>query len=124
MVSPDLMGRDRLHLLYVSQFPPGPATFGAQRRMEGLRAAPASRHDITGVSLIAPDLDASAARRAMSAYCQDVVLVPARAWQGPGKRLLQMRSLFSSRSFERGFHDLPALRTTLDSLLSRHAFDV
>jgi len=118
------MGRDRLHLLHLSQFPPGPATFGAQRRMEGLLAALARRHDITGFSLIAPDLDASAARRAMSAYCQEVVLVPARAWRGPGKRLLQMRSLFSSRSFERGFHDLPALRTALDSLLSRRAFDV
>src|SRR6267143_5337563 len=118
------MGRDRLHLLYLSQFPPGPPTFGAQRRMEGLMAALARRHEITGVSLIAPDLDPSAATRSMRAYCQEVVLVPARAWQGSGKRLQQMRSLLSTRSFERGFHDLPALRRALDSLLARRAFDV
>jgi len=118
------MGRDRLHLLFLSQFPPGPPTFGAQRRMEGLMAALARRHDVTGVALLAPDLDASAALRAMRAYCEEVVLVPARAWQGPRKRLLQLRSLLSTRSFERGFHDLPALRRALDSLLSRRAFDV
>src|SRR5712664_1189716 len=92
--------------------------------MEGLMAALARRHDVTGVALLAPDLDASAALRAMRAYCEEVVLVPARAWQGPRKRLLQLRSLLSTRSFERGFHDLPALRRALDSLLSRRAFDV
>ena len=118
------MGRDRLDLLYLSQFPPSPPTFGAQRRMQGLMAALAARHDITAVSLITPDLDAGAAQRAMREYCREVVLVPARAWQGAHKRLLQLRSLFSSRSHERRFFDVPGLRRMLDSLLSRRAFDV
>src|SRR6266852_2852063 len=104
------MGRDRLNLLYVSQFPPSPPTFGAQRRMQGLMAALAARHDITAVSLITPDLDAGAAQRAMREYCREVVLVPARAWHGAHKRLLQLRSLFSSRSYERHFFDVPGLR--------------
>jgi len=118
------MVTDRLDLLYLSQFPPSPPAFGAQRRMEGLMAALARRHDITAVSLITPDLDPGEAERAMRAYCREVVLVPARPWQGPRKRLVQLRSVFSARSFERRFYDLPALRKALDSLLSRRAFDV
>ena len=113
-----------MDLLYLSQFPPSPPTFGAQRRMQGLMAALAARHDITAVSLITPDLDAGAAQRAMREYCREVVLVPARAWHGAHKRLLQLRSLFSSRSYERYFFDVPGLRRTLDSLLSQRAFDV
>ncbi len=118
------MGRDRLNLLYVSQFPPAPPTFGAQRRMQGLMAALARRHDLTAVSLISPDLDTATVERALRAYCREVVLVPGWPWQGPHKRLRQLRSLLSIRSFERGFYDMPALRRALDSLLSRRAFDV
>jgi glycosyltransferase involved in cell wall biosynthesis len=118
------MVRDRLDLLYLSQFPPSPPTLGAQRRMEGLMAALARHHDITAVSLISPDLDAARTERAMRGYCREVALVPAQPWRGPRKRLVQLRSLFSSRSFERRFYDLPALRKVLDSLLSRRAFDV
>jgi glycosyltransferase involved in cell wall biosynthesis len=98
--------------------------FGAQRRMQGLMAALAARHDITAVSLIPPGLDAAVARRAMGEYCREVVLVPARAWHGTYKRLLQLRSLFSSGSYERRFFDVPGLRRMLDSLLSRRAFDI
>jgi polysaccharide biosynthesis protein PslH len=118
------MGRDRLDLLYLSPFPPGPPTFGAQRRIEGLMRALARRHDITAVSLIPPDFDAAAAERAMREYCREVALVPAPPWQGLRKRLLQLRSLLSTRSFERCNSDVPALRKVLDSFLSRRAFDV
>jgi glycosyltransferase involved in cell wall biosynthesis len=118
------MGRDRLDLLYLSQFPPSPPTFGAQRRMQGLMAALAARHDITAVALLPPELDAGAAERAMREYCREVVLVPARPWHGTYKRLLQLRSLFSTQSYERRFFDVPGLRRMLDSLLSRRAFDI
>ena len=118
------MGRDRLDLLYLSPFPPSPPTFGAQRRVQGLMAAGGGRHDITAVSLITPELDAGSAERAMREYCREVVLVPARPWRGAQKRMLQARSLVSSRSFERRLYDLPRLRRVLDSLLSRRAFDV
>ena len=118
------MQRERLDLLYLSQFPPAPPTFGAQRRMDGLMAALSRRHDLTAVSLVSPDLDRGAVERALRAYCRDVVLVPGRPWRGAHKRLGQLRSLASTRSFERGFYDRPALRRVLHSLLSRHACDV
>jgi len=87
-------------------------------------AALGQRHDITAVSLITPDLDAGVAERAMRRYCRDVRLVPARPWYGTGKRLLQLRALASTRSFERRLFDLPALRRTLRDLLGTRPFDV
>src|SRR6266404_5505313 len=119
-----MMGRERLHLLYVSPFPPGPPTFGAQRRIQGLLSALARHHDVSAVSLIPPHLDAGETERSMRPYCQDVILVPGRPWQGPRKRLGQLRSLFSHRSFERRSQDIPALRAAIDSLLSRRQFDI
>jgi polysaccharide biosynthesis protein PslH len=114
----------RLQLLYVSQFPPSPPSYGAQRRIQGLLTALSSRHDVTAVALISPDLDAKVAERAMRAYCKEVVLVQARPWAGTGKRLLQLRALFSGRSFEHHLFNLPALRPLLKRLLSEQAFDV
>jgi polysaccharide biosynthesis protein PslH len=115
---------ERLQLLYLSQFPPSPPSYGAQRRIQGLLTALSHRHDITCVSLIAPDLDAKEAERAMLAYCKAVVLVPSRPWAGWGKRLLQLRSLVSARSYEHHFFNLRALRPVLARLLTSKAFDV
>jgi glycosyltransferase involved in cell wall biosynthesis len=87
-------------------------------------AALARRHRITGVAVVTTDYDAGVAERAMREYCEEAVLVPARAWDGPGKRLKQLGSLFSPRSFVRSLYDLPALRKVLDGLLSTRAYDV
>jgi len=86
-------------------------------------AALARRHRITGVSLIGPSFERDAVERAMSAYCEEVVLVPARRDRGLGKRLLQMRSVLSPHSFERHFATVPALQTALDGLLRRRRYD-
>ena len=90
------MTRDRLNLLYLSQFPPGPPRYGAQRRIQGLMRALSRNHDITSVALITPDLDPAEAQRAGGEYCREVVLVPSRRWEGLAKRLLQARSLLST----------------------------
>lgn len=118
------MSPDALELLFVSHFPPSPATFGAQRRIEGLMGALARRHRITGLSLVGPDFEAPAARRAMEAYCREVVLVPGRPERGLRKRLLQLAALASPASFERRHCSVPALRAALGELLSRRRFDV
>ncbi len=118
------MANDRLRLLFLSQFPPSPPTFGAQRRIQGVMAALAKRHDVFGVSLITPDLDAAEAAQAMNEYCREVVLVPARPWQGSAKRVMQLRSLLSRRSFEARSFDLPDLRRALDRVLSANVIDV
>ncbi|MGO9829400.1 MAG: glycosyltransferase family 4 protein [Myxococcaceae bacterium] len=118
------MSARRLQLLYLSQFPPSPPTYGAQRRIAGLLAALAKSHDVTAVAVISPDLNAAEAERSMRSYCKQVVLVPGRPWAGMGKRLLQVRALLSKRSFEHHFFNLRPLRPLLQRLLSQTAFDV
>lgn len=108
----------------MSAFPPSPPTFGAQRRIQGLMAGLARRHDVSAVSLIGSELDAAVAERAMREYCREVVLVPSRPTDGVGKRLIQLRSLASRRSFERHFTTVPALARALDRVLTSRRFDV
>jgi glycosyltransferase involved in cell wall biosynthesis len=43
---------------------------------------------------------------------------------GSGKRSLQLRSLLSSRSYERVVHDRESLQSALDQMVERHRFDV
>lgn len=118
------MTRERLRLLFLSQFPPSPPTFGAQRRIHGLMSALSRRHDVLGVALITPDMDASTCERAMREYCREAVLVPARPWQGPSKRLMQLRSLASRKSFESRAFDLPELRRAIHGVLRAQPIDV
>jgi glycosyltransferase involved in cell wall biosynthesis len=118
------MSPGRLDLVFVSMFPPGPATFGAQRRIEGLMTGLAARHRVSSVALVGPELDQAAAERAMRAYCEEVVLVPGRAERGPRRRLLELRSLVSPWSFERCQVSVPALQRALHDLLRRRRRDV
>jgi glycosyltransferase involved in cell wall biosynthesis len=61
----------------------------------------------------------------MEAYCREVVLVPnPYGREGRAKRLLQLRSLASTRSFERLRVTVPALQRALDQVLRARRFDV
>jgi glycosyltransferase involved in cell wall biosynthesis len=85
----------------------------------------ALRHDLTAATLVDDEFDAEECRRAMQAYCREVVMVPNRyGREGLAKRLLQLRSLASTRSFERLRVTLPALQQTLDRVLCARRFDV
>jgi glycosyltransferase involved in cell wall biosynthesis len=85
----------------------------------------ARRHDLTAAMLVDDEFDADECRRAMQAYCREVVLVPnPYGREGLTKRLLQLRSLASTRSFERLRVTLPALQQSLDRLLRARRFDV
>jgi glycosyltransferase involved in cell wall biosynthesis len=117
--------RDRLSILYVSPMPPSPPRFGAQARMHGLMTSLARRHDVTAVSLVDHEFDVEDCRRAMQAYCRDVILVPnPYGRNGAIKRALQLRSLASLHSFERHRCSVPALQRALDHVLSAERFDV
>jgi len=120
------MSRERLNILFLAPFAPSPATFGAQRRVEGLMAALGRRHEISVVSVVPDDHDAHASERAMREYSKEVVLVsrPGSSWEGAGKRLLQVRSLLSSRSLVRGLYNLRSVREVLDRLLSARPYDI
>jgi glycosyltransferase involved in cell wall biosynthesis len=61
----------------------------------------------------------------MQAYCRDVVLVQnPYGRDGVAKRLLQLRSLVSTRSFDRLRVTVPALQQALDRVLRARRFDV
>jgi glycosyltransferase involved in cell wall biosynthesis len=93
--------------------------------MHGLMTELARRHDVTAVALIDHVLlDADECRRAMEAYCREVVLVPVPHLGDLTKRLLQLRSLASTRSFERLLFTVPALQPSLDRLLRARRFDI
>jgi glycosyltransferase involved in cell wall biosynthesis len=83
------------------------------------------RHDLTAVMLVGDEFDAEECRRAMQAYCREVVLVPnPHVGKGLAKRLLQLRSLASTRSFERLQNAVPAMQRVLDRVLRAKRFDV
>jgi glycosyltransferase involved in cell wall biosynthesis len=111
------MNRERLNILCVSQMPASPPRFGAQARTHGILTQLARRHDVTAAMLIDDEFDTDECRRAMQGYCRDVV-------NGPAKRLMQARSLASTRSFERLRVTLPAMQRTLDRVLRTERFDI
>jgi sugar transferase (PEP-CTERM/EpsH1 system associated) len=118
------MASARLSLLYVSQFPPSPPRYGAQVRMHGLITAMAERHDVWAVSLAESAADAQASAQAMRAYCRDVAMVvDAGAASLARKRLLQLRSLASTHTFERHLFTVPALQRRIDAFLRARRFD-
>ena len=99
--------------------------FGAQRRVHGMLRALSRRHHVTAVAIVdghADDLEAT--RRAMREVAEEVDLVALRPWTGVGKRLLQLGTLLSPRSFVHGLHGGPPLRRALARQLRRGAFDV
>lgn len=119
------MSPERLNILYVSQLPASPPRFGAQARIHGLMTELARRHDLTAAVLVDDEFDIDECRTAMQTYCSEVVLVPnpySRA--GTTKRLLQLRSLVSSQSFERLRVAVPAFQQALNQLLRSKRFDV
>src|SRR5215468_4588826 len=120
------MSPERLSLLFVSHMPASPPRFGAQARVHGLMTQLARRHDLTAVMLVDDDeFDAEECRRAMLAYCCEVVLVPnPYVRQGLAKRLLQLQSLASTQSFERLLVTVPAMQRALDRVLRARRFDV
>ena len=93
--------------------------------MQGLMTQLARRHDLTAVMLVDDEFDADECRRAMQAYCREAVMVPnPYGREGLTKRLLQLRSLASTPSFERLRVTLPVLQQTLDQILRARRFDV
>jgi polysaccharide biosynthesis protein PslH len=93
--------------------------------MHGLMTELAQRHDLTAVTLVDDEFDAEECRRAMQAYCREVVMVPnPYVRQGLAKRLLQLQSLASTRSFERLQVTVPAMQRALDRVLRARRFDV
>jgi glycosyltransferase involved in cell wall biosynthesis len=93
--------------------------------MHGLMTQLAKRHDLTVAVLLDDEFDAEECRQALRSYCDEVVLVPnPRGRQGIAKRLLQVRSLASTQSFERMRVTLPEFQRRLDQILRGKRFDL
>ena len=119
------MSPERLDILFVSQIPASPPRFGAQARIHGLMTQLARRHDLTAVMLVDDEFDIEECRRSMQEYCREVVLVPnPYGREDLRKRLLQVRSLVSTCSFERLRVTVPALQQALNGALRTRRFDV
>ena len=116
---------ERLSILHVSQMPSSPPRFGAQARMHGLMTGLARRNDLTAISLVDDEFDVEDCRRAMSAFCREVILLPnPRGRGGVRKRVLQLRSLASRHSFEHLLSAHDTLQDAIDGCLQRGRFDV
>jgi polysaccharide biosynthesis protein PslH len=119
------MSPRRLHILCVSHMPASPPRSGAQARVHGLMTQLAQRHDLTVAMLFDHEFDAEECRRAMLAYCHEVVLISnPYGREGLTKRLLQFRSLASTRSYERLRVTVPALQQALSRVLCTTRFDI
>jgi len=93
--------------------------------MHGLMTQLARHHDLTAVMLVDDEFDIEECRQAMQAYCREVVLVKnPYGREGLLKRLLQLRSLASTQSFDRLRATVPALQRALDQVLRSKQFDV
>jgi glycosyltransferase involved in cell wall biosynthesis len=115
---------ERLKVLFLTPMPPGKATIGAQRRIQGLLAYLSRRHDVTAVSLVPPGSDPETTRLGLLEHAAEAVVVPTAMFGKFGKRSTQLRSLVSADSFLRRIHTVSALQGTLDDLLGRRRFDV
>ena len=120
------MSEGRLSILYVSPMPASPPRFGAQARMHGLMTQLARRHDLTVVMLVD---NTSLRSRSAGGPCR---LTAAMSCWSPDrtsgkasrKRLLQLQSLASTRSFERRLAAVPEMQRALDRVLRAKRFDL
>ena len=116
----------RLKMLFVTPYLPSPPRFGGQRRLAGLMAGLARSHEVSVLSFVDPREDNSSSIRATETYCKKVIAVPNErvALATTRKRLLQLRSLLSRRSFARFVFHSGALSKALDRLLGEEPYDI
>ena len=118
------MTSDALKVLLLSPIAPSPPRFGAQARTHGLFTNLARRHEITAVIVHDDEGVPQESGEIMRSYCKDVHFVrnPHRASGWP-RRLLQLRSWISLKSYQRLNSMVPGLQTRLDEILTGQRFD-
>jgi glycosyltransferase involved in cell wall biosynthesis len=115
----------RLKVLFVTPYLPGPPIFGGQRRMHGLMNALSREHEISVLSLVDATVDQAKGLEDAKSYCRNVVTVSdRRRLEGKKKRVLQLGSVFSRRSWEWELFVRPALQKALDRHFTEQAYDI
>jgi len=109
-----------LKILFVAPYLPSPPLSGGQRRLEGLIRGLSARHEVS--LLCFAESDPGETRE----YCHQLVTVDfdSRGVAVSRRRLLQLRSLVSIRSFEHRLFRQPDVQVRLDQLLSSNSYDV
>jgi glycosyltransferase involved in cell wall biosynthesis len=116
---------DAMKLLFLTPYLPGPPIFGGQRRIHGLMTRLAASHEVSCLALTDGYDDHDASLADTKRYCRHVVAVPETRHRvtGPKKRLLQLRSVVSTQSWERFLYRSPAFQRALDAHLAQHQYD-
>ncbi|HET9495112.1 MAG TPA: glycosyltransferase [Chloroflexia bacterium] len=117
-----------MKLLFLSPFLPSPPRSGGPRRIHGLLAELARRHEVSVLAFTAPGEDVEAGVRATREYAAEVVTVENdrldRALEWRRKRTIQLRSLFRLQSYERLTYHQPAFQRAVDRMAARGEYDV
>jgi glycosyltransferase involved in cell wall biosynthesis len=119
------MTTESIKVLLLSPMAPSPPMFGAQARTHGLLTNLAQQFEITAVILHDDETTPQINGAAMRSYCREVHFIRnphgASGWR---RRLLQLRSWFSRKSFQRLVSMAPELQACLDKVLTAKRFDV
>jgi glycosyltransferase involved in cell wall biosynthesis len=105
---------------------PSPPTFGGQRRLQGLLKHLAATNELSIVSLHNPSDDQAAWTLATREWCEDVAVFPQLpfGWSGARKRVAQLGTLASPRSWDFISHRNEAMVQALRKKLQAQKFDV
>jgi polysaccharide biosynthesis protein PslH len=114
-----------MKLLFITPFLPGPPIFGGQRRVHGLMTSLAGSHELSVIALTDGYVDQRPSELEAKRYCRHVISVPQHYHRldGTDKRLTQLRSLLSARSWERRVYTRPAMQRAIDQHLITHTYD-
>ena len=112
-----------MKILFVSPYLASPPECGAHRRIEGLMRGLSLRHEVSMLSFAVPDAGKLSATKA---YCRRVITIEPTLLRldSSRKRLVQLRSLLSTKSFEYVTHHDVRLQTQLDQLMTDGEFDL
>jgi len=115
-----------MKILFVTPYMPSPPRYGAQRRLDGLMRGLAKRHEVSLLAYRSEVGDPELAERTTRSYCKEVVSLDNDiVYQDiRAKRLLQLRSLASRRSFEYLQLQHPDLQSSFDRLFLRERYDI
>lgn len=115
-----------MRLLFLTPYLPSPPRTGGERRLHALMSGLARSHEVSILSQVRAGTDYEESLDATRQYCREVVTVPNGALDpsGAGKRRLQMRSLMSTKSFERWAYESPQYQAALDRMVARSSYDV
>lgn len=99
---------------------------GGPVRVRGLVTSLAASCSVSVIAFAPPSRRDADVDQETRERCEEVVVVPNeyREIAGARKRALQLRSLLSSRSFERVVHERTAFQAALDAICARRSFDI